>query len=344
MDRKGFISVIALLVMVLIFMDIVFLLYMGNLQLSLSKFSTMNIKSNYMAEDMINRILYDKVKFNKYFRESIFRESRGYASSVCDSKTVKKIVKEENFDFCEFKIDKSSKKMNLNLISNCKDIKCLSKVYIDLVNDIFKIETPIVDINILAEAKREEFEVYLNSLEGIFDYEPRLDMEISGTNIFKYNIYNKAKILINDSNNKNILYDLENDAPKKLLEFTNHRLLLNIKNGYENNNLDSKLILGDKGDCKTMNFKGVLYVEGDLIINQNIDFEGVIVINNGNLYMEDGIKLKTKGMILYRGENRIDLDFIDYIYDKDTIYKYASYLPSYISPQIELIKKGNFDD
>lgn len=340
-NRKGFISVIALLIMMLIFMNVVFLLYMGNLQICLSKLSTNNIKANYLSEDIMNHFIYDMDKFNGYLREIIFRDSRGYTVSYSKIKSdiEKEIVKKEGFSFCKVEIDKESKEMKLELSSDCNDV--VSSVGIDIcfVNDIFERETSIIDINNLEDDKKEQFQEYLNILEAkIFGYDGKLDMEKSGTNVFKRNIYNKAEILSASGDKKSILFDLENDVPKSIPEVSNKRLLLNIRNIDINNRVNSKLILGKKDDPKELTLKGVYYVEGDIIINQDLDFEGIIIINNGNLFIEDDIKVCIKGMILYRGEEEIDLDPIELVYDKKVLLKYASYLPGYINPKIQLIK------
>ena len=346
-------------------MNVVFILYMGNLQFSLSKFSTNNIKANYAAEDILNRIIYDKNNFNQYFKEIIFIESRGYVTEYSDKiiKAKKDIVKKEKIDFCNFTIDKVNKTMNLNLIANCNDTKTSIEAEIDLVNHVFKRATSIIDINKLEDFERAEFEEYFNLLEGfcedregMFQYEPRLDIELVGNRVFKYNIYNIAEIFKEYSENhitdQMVLCDQENNSSKDLLTFKNERLLINVKNKDENKkenmNLNAQLILGKKEEeiswdsnknDNNLFLQGVLYVEGDLIINQDVDFQGIIIVNKGNIFIEEGIKLKIIGMILYRGEEELNLDSIEYRYDEQIVYKYASYLPEYVKPKIKLIKK-----
>lgn len=318
-------------------MDVVFLLYMGNLQLSLSKSSTKSIKSNYYTEDMVNRIIYDENKFNEYFVNTILTESRGYFYDDSITQVQKDIVKNENFSSCKIKIDKETKKMNLTLNHIYNDIKTIFEININLVNEIFDMGNPIINLASMEGNERESCEEYFNFMEEeIFRCEPRLDIELSGVSIYRYNILDNAKILIDD--NRKVLYDLENNIEKNILNFTNQILLLNIKSLGENNNIYTSLELGEEKNLEKIKLKGVLYIEGDLIINQDLDFEGVIVINNGNLFVENDINVKIMGIILYRGEEDLDLESIDVIYDKNLIYTYGSYLPGYINPRVELIK------
>lgn len=330
--------------MLLIFMNVGFLMYMGNLQYAMSRFSTKNIKANYISEDMINRVLYDGGKFNNYFNEIILMESRGYGHSTNKSKLEKDIIEQENFDLCKLEIDKNTKRMNLNLESEVNDIKSLSKVYIDLVNPIFTPDTPIVDVKNLELEKKLDFEKYLDSLEGIFDHDPRLNSELSGIHIRRQNIYNRAEISLNPSGTRKILFDLEDNIPRKITDFRNEVLLLNIKNRDKNKREKPELILGEKTRLEEIKIKGCFYLEGDLIINQNLDFQGIMIINKGSIFIEEGVRPKIRGMIIYRGEEDLDMTSIEPIYDQQAVYTYGSYLPGYIEPKIALIKKSNIEE
>ena len=76
MERPGFVSVFALLIMSVILINSLFVLSIVTLQNHIALSSTTKIQSNIFRKDKINRLFYEKDNFDKYLKPKIIKNCR----------------------------------------------------------------------------------------------------------------------------------------------------------------------------------------------------------------------------------------------------------------------------
>src|SRR5699024_8623522 len=136
---------------------------------------------------------------------------------------------------------------------------------------------PIVTKYNIPDEKINEFNSFIEYLEKNIVI-PILEPDISGISVIDYN---KIEIKDDLNNKTNISYFKEDNSLIKEEILLNEKLFLIAKN-----NNDKKLSLSIISEDELTDFilEGILYVEGDLIIDGNINFNGIIIINKGELH------------------------------------------------------------
>lgn len=141
------------------------------------------------------------------------------------------------------------------------------------------------------------------------------------------------------ASNEDIIYHKFKDFPVKLL--TRSYDFIEGK-GLTDQDL-SKEILGIKGDflvsdknekIKKNDFKGLLLVDGDLVLEKDFSLEGLLVIR-GDIISKNGKKLNLKGQII--SEKNISKKNLSYTFDKEFSEKYIKELDDFY--KLELLFK-----
>lgn len=104
---------------------------------------------------------------------------------------------------------------------------------------------------------------------------------------------------------------------------------------------NSRLYLKNNSKYKNRKpMEGIVYINGDLCLENDVEFYGIIVVN-GNICLneEDISKLKTRGMIVSRDNLNLN-ESINYIYDRRYIYKYGIFLPDFFDFKIWNVRKN----
>lgn len=124
-------------------------------------------------------------------------------------------------------------------------------------------------------------------------------------------------------------------ANEKVTDFTYESIIVHLKRDTVE---DRILTIGSIEDEGLIKMNGVLYIEGDLIIDQDFEFVGLIIINEGNVIINAENSLTINGMLIYKGDT-LDINSISLVYDQKNIYKNASFLPGFLDIYINAIKK-----
>lgn len=84
---------------------------------------------------------------------------------------------------------------------------------------------------------------------------------------------------------------------------------------------------------------GILYVNGDLIINNNLNFQGIIVVNNGKIRVGDDVYFENDGLLISNNKDLIETSSnVKLKYNHDIIFEMGPYIPGYIDFKIKNIR------
>ena len=149
------------------------------------------------------------------------------------------------------------------------------------------------------------------------------------------NFYTRKNSIAFDWNTDNLSIYKEDDDYKisgDRLEkyFKNEPLYIVMKND------NSTFFIEESEEYNIIKLKGLLYINGNLYISNNLDFEGAIVVN-GKTYIDEGIDFKINGLFVTKEQ---DGD-LDYNYDKRKVFRDATYLPGFIDFKILEIRSDN---
>src|SRR5699024_9487860 len=106
------------------------------------------------------------------------------------------------------------------------------------------------------------------------------------------------------------------------------------------------LIIRDFGELiiageENIRLNGFIYTEGDIKINKNLDFCGIIILNGGEIILSSDVNFNLEGLILSRDYpfTSLGLESEVYVnYNKLHIRKNGIYLPSFIELEMKLLQ------
>ncbi len=123
-------------------------------------------------------------------------------------------------------------------------------------------------------------------------------------------------------------YNISGDEVDKF--FTKEYISIIMKNDF------SMFTIASSENYEVFNLKGLLYINGNLYIKNDIDFKGVIIVN-GKTYIEEGVALGIDGLFISKDT---DGDF-SYTYNLKNVFRDGSYLPGFINFDILEIRSEN---
>lgn len=340
--RKGSVSIIAIYIFILILSSSTMILYFATLQASLSKNQLEKIQARYRLEDNLNRFIYDRENINKYIKKDIFRTYRTQFvphGGLYDIKLEKDDVLKDNIKKASFRLEDVHGRENiiLSIASKYENISSNIVGTGPCISKIFELKKSFISENNLSIVERELFLEFIDRIENEnCEYDCNLDGNSKKVNINE-NISLELDTITTKSNKlfSKKKFIINSDMKKDLSVFEHHSMILNLKrNESENKNL----IVGELDNKNLIKMNGILYIEGDLIINQDFEFSGLIIINNGSIIINSSNKPKVNGSIYYKGKD-MDLNKIDIRYDQEAIYKEGSFLPGFIDIEIDTIRR-----
>ncbi len=334
-NRNGSIIIIILFLITFLFLSATTLLQTTSVQYLLTKYSQDSVQAKYIAEDIFNNIYYNEDIFYDLFEEPILKNIRdSFAQNNSKTfilnkyKDLNKYFRNGTYEF--FDLDKK-RILSLNMHIKYKESQQLVKSYISVLNPILELEKSLITPDLLDEENRVHFHKTLDKLfYESFDYEAK-----ATNSIYIHNLQKNARIIKRPDRESNELYKLKETSKEKLREFSSHVLVLNMM-GWNGEKLD--LVIGDENDKRLIKVNGSIYVEGNLIINQGFEFNGIIVVNNGQIVNNSEKPTIINGLVLYNGEKELNMDKFIFNYDKKNIGKYGSYIPGFIEPEITMFK------
>lgn len=211
---------------------------------------------------------------------------------------------------------------------------------------------PIVKVEVLDGRITYVSELYFDYLNKVLeDYSDQSlyikAMEIYETNIFNINQTNTEKrdidhIFINDSNK--VILESISFSNKTFIKYINENNYLKEsyrKSGtiieYRNKDRNGLLEIGNEQSKTSLKpYIGIIYVEGDLIVHQDLTVYGIVIVNNGEILLDDGVNFTIMGKLIV-DENTSKKNF-KYEYSLSSIVNYGPYLPEFLDLKLKKIK------
>ena len=338
MKRNGSITIIALLIISLALVSSILLIYISTLQVSIAATSLDSVQAKYISEYILNTLIYNKEKFQQYFFYNTLDGCRASGERF-PSKGEWNIRFKEDKDLNEYSQDISyfmnqvdeRKNIILKIKTKYKNIPSNIIAYIDVIHEIFQLNKPYIFINDLSQDYKNKLISLLEEIhDNCFDYDCKITASVRRIN----NIDGNISINVNSKNSdREIIIDNEGQVSS----FSNKYIILT--NLLNESTEKPSLIIGNIEDDSLLKLNGVMYVEGDVIVNQNLEFDGIIIVNDGKIIINTDIPPIIKGVILHNDDIRINEEDLVLIHDQDNIWNFGSYIPGFITPRLNLIKR-----
>ncbi len=338
--RGGFISIICLIVMSVLIIMILYLEYTTKLEHLILNSTSNNIQSYYLAEGKIHMALYE----DKYYSNQLYPALTEYFRAFPFSKQPKDVIinkedLEAGDDISNIKVNLVDKDARKQLIliakSDFNGLKTKVTSHITVFNELFEMGNPILDVNnIEAEYKEDLKELLLKISKDI-----NIDNCNKPENIYGREFVNFNNIILdrNDESTFELLSFRETMVEPYIERFNNKEVLL-IARKFGEESINLFIGNSDKSN-EAIKLSGVIYIEGSITISKELEFNGIIIVKDGELKIHDNIRPNIKGIMIV--DNILNNDFVekaDIIYSRHSIYKYGTYLPGFIEPKIDLIK------
>jgi len=205
-----------------------------------------------------------------------------------------------------------------------------------LVNDFFETNNPILNFETIGDSNEESFN---QLLLGIFD---DLSIDFTGNPLDTYlreiNNYEEIRLNQNDDKTYSIISSRETMGEPYVENFDKNEFILIIR---DEEDIRPSLILGEQEqEDTTMDLNGLIFVDGNIIISKNVNFNGIMIVKDGEIDVVSEKKLKINGIFICNNQmNRENKEGkIDVSYNKKYIYKYGTYLPGFLNLEINALK------
>ncbi len=328
----GFISIFILIVFTLMISIIVYLIYIVSLETSILSCSKNNVQSFYNSEAKILMCTEDK-----YFEEQLIPNLLGLFRKT---NFVPKPITIDQIDLEDGDINS---KIELKL-KDIDDRRCLFLKSESIVNKTkTEVKSILTLVNSLFESKNPTLDVYNSKVEDIEPLKSLLLNIESNISVKDSNIYDNMYGFETED------YDIINLTPDKLIckrntmessyiEAVNKKEVFII--GKKHNGESIELSISKPGMQNKIILYGVIYIEGDIIVSTELQFNGIMIINGGELDISEGVNLN--GMIIYINNEDVvnNPDLLDLKYNSKWIYKYGTYIPGFLDVKIDLIKSN----
>lgn len=338
-NDKGFITIIALLTMAIILISALFLIYTSNMEYLIVISSQNNIQAYYLGESKIHMVLGKE----EYYYGQLVPRIETYLKYGRLGKFYDRRIVLDNKDLFEgdnngvvkvsFTEENNRRILELETYSTYSGITKNVLAKTTMINDFFEMGIPVVSIEYVLQDKIREFENYMLYLQEEIEI-PEQSNGLIGIETMDYDNIKFIKNLDNRIDIEFFRNDIE--EPIKRVSLVDNEIFLLARNNY----VYPTLSIESEKDADKLTLKGILYIEGDLIIHGDFEFYGILILNNGQLLMEPSSQVKIEGVLLlnsYCG-NFLDSKNIQINYNLDEIREYGVYIPKFIDPKIQVIK------
>jgi hypothetical protein len=338
LNNQGFISIIVLLVMTIIIISAAVLAYTWNLEYLILNSSKNAIQASYLAESKIYMVLNKEEYFYLKLLPRIERYLKyGRLTPIYDYKIQidkKDLIEGDQNKNIEISFSNDKRFMELKTHSTYDGIKKQAIAKTKLLNQFFDMGLPIVSKESIETNKLKDYYNYLDYLQKEINI-PAYDDDLIG---IEAKDYENIKIIKGIDEKINIEYFRNNlERPIKTQVLNGNKAFLIAKG--ENLNPPIVSILSENGIDKVV-LNGILYIEGDLEIHNDVNFNGILIINDGELFINPLAEVKIEGIVLMKdhAESIESSDRIEIKFNSKEIIKYGTYLPKFIDPKIETMK------
>lgn len=341
--REGFISIVALIIMSVLLVMVVYLFITSQLGYLILNSSISKTRGYYQSEGKLYLSLYDKNYYNNQlylniidvFRRNDFNDSSKLV--VLDELDLDYYDDEKNVGL---KFYEKDNRIVMDMIAKSSNNEILTKLTSSgtLVNEIFESGYSILSYETVDEKHKEEVGRLLLQINEVINidncYKPET---LSGFDLEEY-----SEIILKRKNNSN--YELNCKRETMINPYTigysgREVIIISRKPSYS----DVDFYIGEPDNTgRDIEITGILYVNGNIIISDNLVFKGILIVENGKVIINTSKKPKISGLVIINNIENYD-DFIqkaDIIRDKRMIYRYGTYLPGFLDPEVSIIK-GN---
>lgn len=339
-NRKGYISIIAIIVMSVSIIMILQIITIVKMQIMMLNSSVNKIQSNYYAEDKILMSIYDEKYYTGQFYPVVLDVFRKNNLSIIPREVIIEqsdlnVYDKYNKVELDFQDKNNRKELELKTQSNYKDIQTSVKGNLSLVNRLFEMDKIVLDMNTIENKYKEELEAFLiNVEENITTNNTHKPDTLYATELYDFNSISLKKI---NSKVHNLICTRDSMENPYIEGFDKREIFLVIK---EHNNEKVRFYIDSKENL--IKLSGIIYVEGDLIVSGEFVFNGIIVIKNGDIIVNCEKKPIINGMIILSNSN-MDEE-IEVIADLNRsmflVYKYGTFLPGFLDVNLNLIKNS----
>ncbi|MDR7856132.1 hypothetical protein [Tissierella sp.] len=337
-NRKGYISVIALIIMSVLMIMSLYLGYIIKLEHFILESTTDNIQAYYYSEGKILMSLLE----GKYYDNQLCPMLEEHFRSLPFPTFTKDIVideedLEQGDDMKKVKVvitEKDGKKV-LKLISdsNMKGLKAKVTSTVSLFNELVDNgKSPLLP-NLVLDFQKKDFNLLLNKIIKDIDIHncnrPSNIYGMESSMYSRIDLYKKGSKFV-------IAASRDNMQEPYIEEFAGKAMFLVAKK-YDETPVN--FFVGDSSNLE-VDISGVLFVEGNLIITSKFKFNGIIVVVNGGIIIDTLERPSIKGLLI--SDELLDHNYLsekaDIAYDRFSIYKYGTLVPGFLEPKINLMK------
>ncbi|QQY80600.1 hypothetical protein [Keratinibaculum paraultunense] len=298
-----------------------------------------NVQAFYVAEGKILMAINNP----KYFDNLILPEIKEYLKNDKIIDNNKEYIVLDDEDLMEgdsdnkinlfFYEEENREKLKLQTQTSYNKIKRKADANLTVINQLFEMGLPILSPNLL-EGNAKLYEEYMDFLQQKI-YIPTLEEDIMPIEIDNYEIIK----IFNDMDRRTYveLYrnNISSSINKRLIDIKD-RVFILVRN---NKIKGTKMVIESNNINDILELKGIIYVEGDIYICSDVIFDGILIVNNGSIYIESDSNFMLSGILLGDDadkmlyDKRVKLD-----YNLHEIKRNGVYLPGFIEPNIEYIK------
>lgn len=333
--REGFISIVILIIFSLAIIMIIYLISIANLETLVLISTKNNVQSFYNSENKLLMCVYDKKYLDGQLIPNLFEafRSRKFNTKLIniDKEDLEKgdtasIVK------MKFRDIEGRKQLMLNCESMVNTTKTEVTSMGTVVNELFEIKTAIIDRYNLPNQ-------YIGPLKDLIS---KIEENINIKNSLKtdniYGFESDSYEFIDLTVDK--LSCLRNTMSEPYIEFISKKEILIIGKKYKGENIELSIKKSPEND--KISLSGVIYIEGNINVSTDFHFNGIIVVNGGDLTIDENVNVSVNGMIIYCNNDLIieAKENLDVEYKVGQIYKYGTYIPGFLDIKLDLTKSN----
>lgn len=323
--RKGSITVFALIAMLVVFMICLYLSHIAVMQSHLQNNLRDKLQNNYDLETSLNVLINDLNGEESEIYKSIIKYCnaplRDYKDTINLNISDKRVSTVANI---EYKLADNKTIMDVVIKSPIKNYSAFLNAQIEFVNEIFTFNNLSFLNNSTFTSRsdlEQEFYDFWASLSNNYEIPPLK------SGMKSISLYHSEEITLKRiKSNEYHVYRKEADENYHLL---NNEAFIYIENKA---NYDKVKLIIDS-DNNNDYFKGIIYVEGDVYIVDNFKFNGIIILNGGKIYIEDGKSAIITGKLI-ASDNFVIPEALELKYSPEIMNKYGIYLPCYIKGEL----------
>ncbi|MFY9612836.1 MAG: hypothetical protein WAQ12_04775 [Tissierellaceae bacterium] len=354
MKRKGFISVMALLLLTVILASSTYMLYIFSTQTTIASNSHKNIQARIATEDKAKRLIYDEESFNNLVLPEIYHIMRNKNPPYKNTLTSNNMPASNKITLpSDSPLASNVKSATIRLEGSDSMLQrqVVPDNYHETTSLILRLETDYQGVKNLVEFKGRVIN-RLFEIEEAFVTQDRLEDEELVDEFHSLMDLIKAEIFKHDAKGTPSAIAMNFDGDVTIDEkyitgslgdtnnfygHTGKHVFINVKNLKDER--PSLEVKHQTDPNRLIKIRGNIYCEGDLVISSPFELEGNLILNGGSLTLNTNEKPLVKGKVFFRGEGDLKFEDIKLKTEKKYVYRFGSYLPGFIDVEIIVIKK-----